>query len=85
MIGRFRSSSVKPVPLSMARAPARSLPSSMVRLLCRVSNPPAGALVPVSGRSIVVLMLPVPPMECGRSALARLNPRGMRRARSLVT
>jgi hypothetical protein len=42
------------VPLSIARAPARSLPSRMTRLLCRMSNP---LDVFVSGRSVVVLTL----------------------------
>src|SRR6266849_4100538 len=34
IIGRARSSSVKPIPLSMARAPARSGPSVIIRLCC---------------------------------------------------
>src|SRR5947209_14022112 len=34
IIGRARSSSVKPMPLSMARAPARSRPSVIMRLCC---------------------------------------------------
>src|SRR5579883_2052107 len=34
MIGRARSESVRPIPLSMARAPARSRPSRRIRLRC---------------------------------------------------
>ena len=40
IIGFLRSSSVRPMPLSIARAPARSTPSSRFRLMCRTSNAP---------------------------------------------
>ncbi len=40
IMGFLRSSSVRPMPLSMARAPARSGPSMRCRLMCRTSKAP---------------------------------------------
>jgi hypothetical protein len=65
-IGLFRSSSVRPMPFSIARAPARSTPSRIWRLMCRRSKVPLKALpLPL----LLPSLMPFPSLLVGDCAL----------------